>query len=124
MAKKVGDDAGEIKKLLGEIYKVVSHFNGVADKQTQINRALLKTMSVVNDGFVKTEKDARSLFSDINGMIAEGVEVTDDFFKTWLKAKGASNDMLDDMIDKFKEIQKTTLIYSPSDIKFLKMNLT
>lgn len=104
MAKGKIDEASEMKKLLSDIYKIVLTTNSASKEQIKVNRELLKVMTVLNSGFAKNQEDARMLIDDMNDELGKGLELSDEFLKTWAKARGAQKQDLDELIKKFKEL--------------------
>lgn len=103
MAKVPKDTSNqEIKKLLEGLYKVVQVTNSTSKEQIKINRELLKVMSLLQAGFAQNQEDARQLIDEVSS----GLELTDEYAKKWAKARGAAKSDLDDIIDKFRQLEK------------------
>lgn len=94
--------AGEIKKLMADLYKIVQTTNSTAKEHTTVNRELLKVIALLEAGLATNERDARKLVDDIS----EGLEVTDEFAKRWAKARKATDEDLARIVKKFREIEK------------------
>lgn len=96
------DDSGDIKKLLDGLYKIIHTTNATSKEQVRINRELLKTMAVLQSGFAQNETDARRLIEDVR----DGLELNDEYAKKWLKKAGATEKQIEDIVDKFRDLEK------------------
>lgn len=92
----------EIEKVLSELYSVVKTLNNETKSSSKINTELLQTMSLLNEGFAKNEDDARELID----RISNGAEMTDEYAKKWAKQRGATEKDLENIVLKFREIEK------------------
>ena len=107
MAKRIPPTSndGEIKKLLEGLYKIVQTTNASSKEQIRINRELLKTMAVLQSGFAKNEDEARRLIDDVR----DGLELNDEYAKKWLKKMGATDKQIEEIVDKFRDLEKIDL---------------
>ena len=100
------NDQSEIKKLLTEIHSVISKVASAGKQQIDVNRQLLKVMTVIDSGFAKSADDAKELVAGVTGALEDGALVSDDFIKKWAKARKAQKKDLDDLTKRFKEIDE------------------
>ena len=95
-------DEIDLKRLVDDLYKIIQTTNAQSIEQVKINKELLKVMTLLQSGFVKNEEDARKLIDDVR----EGLEVQDEYAIKWAKARKAEKHDIDDIIKKFREIEK------------------
>lgn len=92
----------KIDKLIEGLYKVIQTTNATSKEQVRINRELLKTMAVLQSGFTQNEMEARQLIEDVR----DGLELNDEYAKKWLKNMGATDKQIDEIVDKFRDLEK------------------
>lgn len=98
----MANEQQQIKKLLEGLHNAIQSLNSNSKESMRINRELLKTMALLQSGFAQNEEDARSLIEDVR----EGLELTDEYAKKWAKQRGATQKDLDDLLDKFRELEE------------------
>lgn len=95
------NDSTEIKQLLEKLYSAIRNLNQTSKSLTQNNRDLLKVMALLQSGFAQNEEDAQKLIGDVR----DGLELTDEYAIKWAKQRKATKKDLDDIIDKFRELE-------------------
>lgn len=101
-----GSDAKELQKIADSLFKVLQTTSSSSKEQVRINRELLKVLSLLENGFVSSAKEAKELISKVE---SEGYAITDEFITKWAKERKLSKDDLNYISKKFKEIEKLNL---------------
>lgn len=104
LSNSSGDkDQKEVMKIIKDLQSVIEITNSSTKEQVRINRELLKTIALIENGFVSNAKEANELISKVK---LTDFQLSDDMATKMAKLRKISKKDLTETLKQFRDIEK------------------